>query len=61
FTAERFLYDYLDDAKLLVRLNHIMRRVNLPQIPPSLISLLPSFRSRVRNRMNDLLLSAAST
>jgi hypothetical protein len=61
FTAERFLYDYLDDAKLLVRLNHIMRRVNLPQIPPSLISLLPSLRSGVRDRMNDLLVSAAST
>src|SRR5207247_1163574 len=27
FTAERFLYDYLDDAKLHTRLNHIMRRV----------------------------------
>ena len=30
FCAERFLYDYLDDAKLLSRLNRVMRRVKLP-------------------------------
>src|SRR5437773_8869489 len=55
FLSERFLYDYLDDAKLLTRLNHIMRRVSLPQLPPSLLALLPSFRSRVRSRMSEML------
>jgi hypothetical protein len=55
FTAERFLYDYLDDGKLLTRLNHVMRRVGLPQLPPALVELIPSLRRRVRERMNELL------
>jgi hypothetical protein len=55
FLNERFLADYLDDARLLTRLNHIMRRVNLPQLPLSLADLVPLLRSEVRNRMLDLL------
>jgi hypothetical protein len=55
FIAERFLYDYLDDAKLLTRLNHVMRRVGLPQLPPSFVALIPSMRVRVRERMKELL------
>jgi hypothetical protein len=55
FLSERFLYDYLDDPRLLMRLNHIMRRVDLPQLPASLVDLLPSLRSRVRDRMSELL------
>jgi hypothetical protein len=55
FINERFLYDYQDDGKLLTRLNHVMRRVGLPQLPPSLIELFPSMRRHVRERMNELL------
>jgi len=55
FISERFLYDYLDDGKLLTRLNHVMRRVGLPQLPPELVELFPSMRQRVRERMNELL------
>jgi hypothetical protein len=55
FINERFLYDYLDDSRLLMRLNHVMRRVGLPQIPPTLLDLIPSLRLRVRQRMPDLL------
>jgi len=58
FLSERFLYDYLDDAKLLMRLNHVMRRVGLPQLPPGLVELIPSLRQRVRARMDDLLTPA---
>jgi hypothetical protein len=58
FLSERFLYDYLDDAKLLMRLNHVMRRVGLPQLPPAMIELIPSLRERVRGRMNELLTRA---
>jgi len=61
FIAERFLYDYLDDAKLLTRLNHVMRRVSLPQIPLSLADLFPSMLRRVRVRMNELLTPIPST
>jgi hypothetical protein len=60
FAAERFLYDYLDDAKLLTRLNHVMRRVNLPQLPLSLAEIIPSLHHRVRQRMNDLLTPTTS-
>ncbi len=55
FAAERFLYDYADDGRLLMRLNHIMRRVGLPQLPLSMLDLLPSLRVRVRDRMSELL------
>ncbi len=55
FINERFLYDYLDDSRLLMRLNHVMRRVGLPQLPPILLDLIPSLRLRVRERMPDLL------
>jgi len=55
FIAERFLYDYLHDGKLLTRLNHVMRRVGLPQLPPSLVALFPEMRQRVRERMAELL------
>ena len=41
FIAERFLYDYLDDGKLLTRLNHVMRRVGLPQLPPRWSNCFP--------------------
>jgi hypothetical protein len=61
FAAERFLYDYLDDGKLLTRLNHVMRRVGLPAIPESLAELFPEMRVRVRERMPDLLTPDSST
>jgi hypothetical protein len=55
FCSERFLYDYLDDERLLVRLNHVMRRVDLPQLPAELIGLFPAMRRRVRERCHELL------
>jgi hypothetical protein len=55
FIAERFLYDYSDDSRLLLRLNHVMRRVGLPPLPESLAGLFPSMRQRVRERMQELL------
>lgn len=61
FSAERFLYDYAEDAKLLVRLNHVMRRVGLPDLPPSFTSLLPSARAAIRARQWELLAEETST
>lgn len=55
FLQERFLYDYLEDGKLLVRLNHVMRRVGLPQLPGDLKMLFPAMRDAVRNRRHELL------
>jgi hypothetical protein len=55
FCRERFLYDYLDDQRLFVRLNHVMRRVGLPQLPQSLAGLFPAMRSQVGERRYELL------
>jgi hypothetical protein len=57
FIEERFLYDYLEDGKLLSRLNHGMRRVGLPQLPLDLAEAFPAMRDRVRQRKTDLLTS----
>ncbi|MFO8153438.1 hypothetical protein [Thioalkalivibrio sp.] len=55
FCRERFLYDYLDDAKLLMRLNRVMRRVNLPELPPSMLPFLAAARQPIRERAAELL------
>lgn len=55
FVSERFLADYSDDGRLLVRLNHVMRRVNLPQLPPKIAELFPAMRQQVRRRRSELL------
>jgi len=55
FNRERFLYDYGQDATLLVRLNHVMRRVQLPLVPDEIVDLFPAMRRRVRERRDDLL------
>ncbi len=55
FSAERFLYDYLDDAKLLRRINQVMRRVKLPAVSDQLLEWLPGARVIIENRAADLL------
>lgn len=61
FSAERFLYDYAEDGKLLTRLNHVMRRVKLPQLPDSLASLFPEARRLVAERQAELLAGESGT
>jgi hypothetical protein len=55
FHQERFLADYGEDATLLLRLNHVMRRVGLPLLPEDLQQLFPELRSQVRRRRHELL------
>lgn len=55
FLAERFLYDYLDDGKLLTRLNAVMRRVGLPQLPGEVAHVFPDCRQTVRAGFQVLL------
>ena len=57
FCRERILWDYLDDGKLLRRLNQIMRRVQLAELPENFIEILPPAR-RLVDRNKDALLSA---
>ena len=55
FIAERFLPDYLDDEKLLGRLNQVLRRVNLPPLPAEFREILPAARQQVAARKDELL------
>jgi hypothetical protein len=55
FCQERFLCDYADDAKLLFRLNQVMRRVRLSALPDSFQAVLPDARRLVSARANELL------
>ena len=55
FSKERFLYDYAEDAKLLMRLNHVMRRVKLPALPEAVRDFFPTARFEVKARWSELL------
>jgi hypothetical protein len=55
FIAARFLFDYLDDERLLYRLNGVMARVQLSPLPESFLSVLPDARRRVRKAKEALL------
>jgi hypothetical protein len=57
FSRERFLWDYLDDAKLMVRLNQVMRRAKLPALPLDFVQLFPQARQAVAQRQAELLAS----
>jgi len=47
FCRERILWDYLDNATLLRRLNQVMRRVGLVELPAEFVELLPGLRGQV--------------
>ena len=55
FRCERILWDYLEDGKLMVRLNQIMRRVQLEPLPGDFAAVLPAARELVIERKRLLL------
>lgn len=55
FGESRFLYDYSDRSSLLVRLNQVMRRVGLRELPESLLPWLAAARELVESRFNEFL------
>ena len=55
FVQERFLSDYPEDGPLLKRINGVMRRVGLPEMPDSVVSWLATARPRVRCAADELL------
>ena len=55
FTRSRFLCDYLDNDSLLRRVNNVMDRVKLPQLPTGFVEFFPAARSRVKDRKTELL------
>lgn len=58
FLHEKFLYDYAEDGKLLMRLNQVMRRVGLPELPATVGDVLPSGRRQVAQQLGELLPTA---
>jgi hypothetical protein len=55
FTAMRFLYDYLDNHALAYRLDQIMRRVRLPELPQQFLGVLPEARQLIALHRDELL------
>jgi hypothetical protein len=55
FCRERILWNYLEDDKLMVRLNQVMRRVRLAPLPGDFAVLLPAARTLVAERKGELL------
>lgn len=55
FADTRFLYDYADDKKLLMRLNQIMARVGLEPLPAAIQEWLPHARADVLANHTHLL------
>jgi hypothetical protein len=55
FTVMRFLYDYTDDELLTYRLNQVMRRVRLLELPRRFVEILPAARAIVADRHHELL------
>ena len=55
FSAHRILSEYAEDAKLLVCLNRVIRRVGLPELPDAFGRILPEARQIVELRREELL------
>jgi hypothetical protein len=55
FCQQRILWDYLEDGKLLGRLNQVMRRVMLLPLPDHFQELFPAARQKVAGRRAELL------
>jgi len=55
YSEVRFLYDYVDDDKLLFRLNQVMNRVGLARLPDTVGHWLPRAEKLVESRRVELL------
>ncbi|HUT88363.1 MAG TPA: hypothetical protein VMY37_02605 [Thermoguttaceae bacterium] len=55
FCGERILWDYLEDVRLLGRLNQVMRRVGFAELPDGFRDVLPEAREQVSRRTAELL------
>ncbi len=55
FGRKRILSNYLEDDKLLGRLNQVMRRVGFAPLGDSFVALLPELRNWVASRAGELL------
>lgn len=58
FVAARFVEDYLDDARMLARVDGTFRRVGQPAVVAALAHSVPACRAVVRTRLTRLLAGA---
>ena len=61
FAATKFLFDYEADSTLMMRLNQVMKRVGLAQLPGEVGEWLPEARKAVRDNHERLLTHAGQT
>jgi hypothetical protein len=57
YMNERFMFDYLEDRSLLNRLNGVLRRVRLAELPRSITDVIGCARVKVHERYDELLSS----
>jgi hypothetical protein len=55
YLQERILYDYLDDGRLMLRLNQVLRRVGQPCLPEGFPGILPAARTLVAEQRDSLM------
>lgn len=55
FLREKYLFDYVDDERLIYRINYVMKRVKLKTVGSEVVDWVPSCRRRVYERANELL------
>jgi hypothetical protein len=55
YLSERFLFDYLADERLLLRLNRVLGRVSFQPLPNSFVEVIAQARSMVERRQSALL------
>ena len=55
FRRERIIWDYLEDGRLLMRLDQVMRRLGFPPLSAAFAELLPSARQLIDRRRAELL------
>ncbi len=55
FVSERFLYDYCSNERLLHRLNQVMRKVGLGEIPDDVLPFFAKARVDVVKRADEML------
>ena len=60
FLRERYVFDYIDDQRMLYRLNRVFQRVRLSPIGTELDAWLPTVRRRVYDQADRLLGSHVS-
>jgi len=56
YAEVQFLRDYADDERLAHRLNQVMQRVSLEELPPAFLAVLPACRRDVAASFEGLLL-----